>query len=79
MNKKKKTTIYPDNLIKTIFGENSTFDKEIFEKWLEETINSLTPREAKEKMLNVDYEYQKQKQEAEARGQTNIFDFIEKE
>lgn len=47
MNKKKKTTIYPDDLIKTIFGENSTFVKELFEKWLEETINRLTPREAK--------------------------------
>lgn len=34
-------------------------------------------KEAKEKMLNVDYQYQRQKQEAEARGQANIFDFIE--
>ncbi len=34
-------------------------------------------KEAKEKMLNVDYQYQRQKQEASLRGQTNIFDFIE--
>ena len=47
MNKKKKTTIYPDDLIKTIFGEDSKFEKELFKKWLEETINKLTPREAK--------------------------------
>ncbi len=34
-------------------------------------------KEAKEKMLNVDYQYQRQKQEASLRGQANIFDFIE--
>jgi site-specific DNA-methyltransferase (adenine-specific) len=34
-------------------------------------------KEAKEKMLNVDYQYQRQKQEAEAKGQANIFDFME--
>ena len=34
-------------------------------------------KEAKEKMLNVDYQYQRQKQEASLRGQASIFDFIE--
>jgi site-specific DNA-methyltransferase (adenine-specific) len=34
-------------------------------------------KEAKEKMLNVDYQYQRQKQEASLRGQANIFDFME--